>query len=111
MHLRDRPTSPLHALPEIGRHPEQVRRGPSTGGEIPSLDAVSRHDLRIARILTLAGLLGMPLSVSYLDSCDVRALPVILEQLEGRYRRWAERHAGQRAPGHDALWRAREGAR
>lgn len=56
---------------------------------------VSRHEARIARILTLCKALEVPVSVSYLDSCDVRALPVLLERLERlerrRARRWAFR--------------------
>lgn len=47
----------------------------------------SRHEERIARILALSEELGAPMSIAYLDSCDVRALPVILEHLEAKRRR------------------------
>ena len=46
----------------------------------------SRHESRLARILELAHAQGIAISVSYLDSCDVRALPVILERLEAHAR-------------------------
>jgi hypothetical protein len=42
----------------------------------------SRFEQRITRIHTLSEALALPLSREYLYSCDVRALPVLLEQLE-----------------------------
>lgn len=78
MLLRDRSSSPPF--------PTAVSQG-----EIRHPAAYSRHDLRIARILALSDVLGRPISISYLDSCDVRALPLILERLEAECRRRARR--------------------
>ena len=46
-----------------------------------------RYSERIARIHTLSRLSKQPLSYEYLYSCDVRALPVLLDDLEARLRR------------------------
>ena len=54
---------------------------PVTGG------GAWRHEARIARILGLSEALGTPISVAYLDSCDVRELPPILTRLQEQYRR------------------------
>lgn len=45
----------------------------------------TRHEARLARILQLSDALGTPASVSYLDSCEVRELPLILARLQARY--------------------------
>jgi len=58
--------------------------------------AAWRHEARIARILGLSEALGTPISVAYLDSCDVRELPPILACLQEQYRRARCRRA--RAP-------------
>jgi hypothetical protein len=65
-----------------------ARPTPTMGVEIVLPRGYSRHDARIARIMAISQSLGAPISVSYLDSCDVRALPLILERLERR----AQRH-------------------
>ena len=52
-----------------------------------------RHEARIARILGLSEALGTPISVAYLDSCDVRELPPILARLQEQYRRAGGRRA------------------
>jgi hypothetical protein len=99
----------LRDLPSSAAFPCGVTSAHATaGGEAPAQAGCSRHDQRIARILMLAEALGTPGSVAHLDSCDVRELPVILEQLERRYRRRVER---QQAPTRGILWRIRKGER
>ncbi|HWE60737.1 MAG TPA: hypothetical protein VHB98_03425 [Chloroflexota bacterium] len=68
-----------------------TRLAPAT--EIVRPAGYTRHDVRIARILTLSQLIGRPISISYLDSCDVRALPVILERLELIWQHRAQRRS------------------
>jgi hypothetical protein len=59
---------------------------------MPAADAFwVRYVDRIARIHTLSRYIGRPLSYEYLQSCDVRSLPVLLEDLEARLRRGRRR--------------------
>ena len=47
----------------------------------------SRHDERISRIVALSRQHGITVNLDYLYSCDLRALPLLLYQLEIREQR------------------------
>lgn len=100
----------------LGQRSDRTRPGPAVAAErgsmamalsspAPSADpgawlapitdrSAWRHEARIASILGLSEALGTPISVAYLDSCDVRELPPILARLQVQYRR-----AGRHRPG------------